>query len=94
MSLEMALTRRYCEEVAIPLPQTLLDIGCSTGYSSRNLQKHFPDLRITGVDASPFFLAVAETEERCAFSITAQNGDVAPEKQTEQRRMFYLWRGT
>jgi SAM-dependent methyltransferase len=57
---------QYCENQHVPPPATILDVGCSTGYSSRNLQRvAFPSARITGVDASPYFLAVAETEERC-----------------------------
>ena len=45
-------------------PQVIVDIGCSTGFSSRWLAEQFPTANITGMDLSPYFLAVAEWEER------------------------------
>ena len=61
----VGMLQQYCEDSGASLPKTVLDVGCSTGYSSRQLRQMFPDLSITGIDASPYFLAVAETEERC-----------------------------
>jgi ubiquinone/menaquinone biosynthesis C-methylase UbiE len=40
-------------------PQTILDIGCSVGMSSFALQELYPQAQITGLDLSPYFLAVA-----------------------------------
>jgi ubiquinone/menaquinone biosynthesis C-methylase UbiE len=40
-------------------PQRIVDIGCSVGMSSFALQEIYPDAQITGVDLSPYFLAVA-----------------------------------
>jgi ubiquinone/menaquinone biosynthesis C-methylase UbiE len=40
-------------------PQNILDIGCSVGMSTFALQKTYPHAKITGVDLSPYFLAVA-----------------------------------
>lgn len=40
-------------------PNTILDIGCGVGMSTRALQEIFPEAKVTGVDLSPYFLAVA-----------------------------------
>ena len=42
------------------LPKNIVDIGCSTGLSTLKLAETFPDAEITGVDLSPYMLAVAE----------------------------------
>lgn len=60
------IVQQFCEESGAAVPKSILDVGCSTGYSSRNLRQKFPETSITGVDASPYFVAVAETEEKCA----------------------------
>ncbi len=45
----------------IPLdPQDTLDLGCSVGMSSFALQALYPQAQITGIDLSPYFLAVAQ----------------------------------
>lgn len=41
------------------VPQNILDIGCSVGMSTFALQGVFPEAKITGLDLSPYFLAVA-----------------------------------
>jgi ubiquinone/menaquinone biosynthesis C-methylase UbiE len=41
-------------------PQTILDLGCSVGMSTFALQEIYPQAKITGVDLSPYFLAVAK----------------------------------
>jgi ubiquinone/menaquinone biosynthesis C-methylase UbiE len=40
-------------------PQDVLDLGCSVGMSTFALQAIFPGAKMTGVDLSPYFLAVA-----------------------------------
>ena len=40
-------------------PQTILDIGCSVGMSTFALQDLYPNAQVTGLDLSPYFLAVA-----------------------------------
>lgn len=45
-------------------PRDILDIGCSTGYSTRWLAAEYPEADVTGIDLSPYFLAVAEFRER------------------------------
>ncbi|MCX7595334.1 MAG: class I SAM-dependent methyltransferase, partial [Fischerella sp.] len=41
-------------------PQDILDLGCSVGMSTFALQELYPQAKITGVDLSPYFLAVAQ----------------------------------
>ena len=40
-------------------PQTILDLGCGIGMSTQALQSIYPQAKVTGVDLSPYFLAVA-----------------------------------
>lgn len=40
-------------------PNNILDLGCSVGMSSFALQEVYPDGKLTGVDLSPYYLAVA-----------------------------------
>ncbi|MDB9372562.1 class I SAM-dependent methyltransferase [Nodularia sphaerocarpa] len=40
-------------------PQNILDVGCSVGLSTFALQEIYPQSQITGLDLSPYFLAVA-----------------------------------
>src|SRR5579883_122315 len=46
------------------VPTNILDIGCSVGMSTFALQKTFPTAEITGLDLSPYFLAVAKYRSR------------------------------
>jgi len=41
-------------------PQKILDLGCGVGMSTFALQKIYPQAKVTGVDLSPYFLAVAQ----------------------------------
>ncbi|MEO8894072.1 MAG: class I SAM-dependent methyltransferase [Coleofasciculaceae cyanobacterium] len=41
-------------------PKDILDLGCSVGMSTFALQEIYPDANLTGVDLSPYFLAVAQ----------------------------------
>jgi ubiquinone/menaquinone biosynthesis C-methylase UbiE len=40
-------------------PQAIVDLGCSVGMSTFALQDCYPQAQITGVDLSPYFLAIA-----------------------------------
>ena len=51
------------EKIAIQ-PQDILDLGCSVGMSTFALQDLYPSARITGLDLSPYFLAVANYNSR------------------------------
>ncbi len=46
------------QQISAP-PQAILDLGCSVGMSTFALQALYPQAQITGVDLSPYFLAVA-----------------------------------
>jgi ubiquinone/menaquinone biosynthesis C-methylase UbiE len=41
-------------------PEDIVDLGCSVGMSTFALQDAYPQGRVTGVDLSPYFLAVAD----------------------------------
>ncbi|QLE58255.1 class I SAM-dependent methyltransferase [Nostoc sp. TCL26-01] len=41
-------------------PQAIVDVGCSVGLSTFALQQVYPDAQVTGLDLSPYFLAVAK----------------------------------
>merc|ERR1719343_1884609 len=45
---------------SVALPRTLLDIGCSGGFSTQEMSTVFPGVQATGLDLSPYFLAVAK----------------------------------
>lgn len=51
-------------------PKDIVDLGCSVGMSTFTLQETFPEAAITGVDLSPYFLAIAQyrTQEPVAPS--------------------------
>jgi ubiquinone/menaquinone biosynthesis C-methylase UbiE len=51
------------KEIAIQ-PQDILDIGCSVGMSTFALRELYPSANLTGVDLSPYFLAVAQYNSR------------------------------
>ena len=45
-------------------PQDILDLGCSVGLSTFALQKLYLSAKVTGVDLSPFYIAVARYNSR------------------------------
>lgn len=64
MSLEgdIRLRQSYHQALGEQLPQAprdIVDFGCSIGLSTCALQDRYPDAQITGVELSPYFLAVA-----------------------------------
>lgn len=44
-------------------PRDIVDLGCSVGMSTFALQEVYPHAKITGLDLSPYFLAVAQYKE-------------------------------
>ena len=51
------------EKVTIE-PKDILDVACSVGMSTFALQELYPSANITGIDLSPYFLAVAQYNAR------------------------------
>eukprot|EP00444_Apocalathium_aciculiferum_P034642 CAMPEP_0183486936 /NCGR_PEP_ID=MMETSP0370-20130417/180186_1 /TAXON_ID=268820 /ORGANISM="Peridinium aciculiferum, Strain PAER-2" /LENGTH=462 /DNA_ID=CAMNT_0025680255 /DNA_START=63 /DNA_END=1451 /DNA_ORIENTATION=+ len=48
------------EDTSVKPPRTLLDIGCSGGFSTEEMAKTFPGVSATGLDLSPHYLSVAK----------------------------------
>ena len=79
-------------------PTSILDIGCSVGVSTRWLAHYYPEADITGLDLSPYFLAVAELRERqLEARAVAADGLVtpgalggSPSMVTPRRRIQYI----
>lgn len=49
-------------------PRDIVDLGCSVGMSTFALQATYPQAQITGVDLSPYFLAIAHYRTATATS--------------------------
>jgi SAM-dependent methyltransferase len=45
-------------------PTAIVDLGCGVGMSSETLQALYPQAQVTGVDLSPYFLAVAQYRQQ------------------------------
>ncbi len=45
-------------------PQNILDLGCGVGLSTFALQETYPHTNISGLDLSPYFLAVANYQSK------------------------------
>lgn len=64
--------------------RSVIDVGCSTGVSTRYLARAFPEAEVTGLDLSPHFLSVA---------ILRQEPDFRPlfeEAEPIQRNISYV----
>lgn len=57
-------------------PQDILDIGCSVGMSTFALFQQYPQAKITGLDLSPHFLAIANLNTRTKHPELNNNGQV------------------
>ena len=50
----------YYKNLKLPTFNKVLDVGCSIGVSTEYISKSYPDVKdITGIDLSPYFLAIA-----------------------------------
>jgi len=79
---DLRLRQSYHATVEPQLTQTprdIVDLGCSVGMSTFALQATFPEATVTGVDLSPYFLAIAKyrTEMRSAGNGTRLQGTTA-----------------
>jgi ubiquinone/menaquinone biosynthesis C-methylase UbiE len=57
-------------------PQDILDIGCSVGMSTFALHSAYPQAKITGLDLSPYFLAIANYNTRTKHPQLIENQQV------------------
>jgi ubiquinone/menaquinone biosynthesis C-methylase UbiE len=61
------LRQSYHEVLKQQIPvssRDILDLGCSVGMSTFALQAVYPEAQLTGVDLSPYFLAIAQYQAR------------------------------
>lgn len=49
-------------------PERVIDLGCGTGDDLPQLQEHYSDAQVLGLDASPSLLSVARERQRAAMS--------------------------
>ncbi|MEO1070297.1 MAG: class I SAM-dependent methyltransferase [Cyanobacteria bacterium J06638_6] len=66
---DIRLRQSYLNVLSEQLPQapkTIVDLGCSTGLSTRALQTAYPNATITGVELSDYFLTVARYQTNLA----------------------------
>ena len=70
--------------------EAALDVGASAGVSARALADAFPSASVTGLDLSPFFLAVAELRERQLEAGGGDAGPVATARAPGRRRVRYV----
>lgn len=61
-------------------PRRILDVGCSTGVSMAHARTAFPAARLTGLDLSPYFLALADArhEEDAKVRLVHGNAERMP----------------
>lgn len=63
-------------------PEAILDLGCSVGMSTFALQTVYPQAQITGVDLSPYFLAVAQYRSQLRQSSDQVSGQASSQSIT------------
>lgn len=59
-------------------PHAVVDIGCGVGLSTEAFQTTFPQASLTGVDLSPYFLAVAQYRQQERRGNGEISGSTAP----------------
>ncbi|XWS44569.1 hypothetical protein CRYUN_Cryun15aG0057700 [Craigia yunnanensis] len=59
-----AIKQHHLKHSGNAMIETILDIGCSVGVSTRFLADSFPSAKVTGLDLSPYFLSVAQFKEK------------------------------
>ncbi len=71
---DIRLRQSYLDVLLKQLPQPpekIVDLGCSTGLSTRALQEAYLHAQITGVELSDYFLAVAQYQTKLKTDGTA-----------------------
>lgn len=59
-----AIEQQHLQHSGNSAVKDILDIGCSVGLSAGHLADKFPSAKVTGLDLSPYFLAVAQFKEK------------------------------
>ena len=54
----------YLDERGFGMPRSMLDVGASVGVSTQFLHEAFPGSEVTGLDLSPYFVAMATYRAR------------------------------
>ncbi|KAL2593080.1 hypothetical protein AAZV13_12G106101 [Glycine max] len=62
----LAIEQHHIQYSESSVINDILDIGCSIGISTRYLADKFLTAKVTGLDLSPYFLAVAKHKEKRA----------------------------
>ncbi|WVZ03575.1 hypothetical protein V8G54_024381 [Vigna mungo] len=60
----LAIEQHHIQYSESSVINDILDIGCSVGVSTKYLADKFPTANVTGLDLSPYFLAVAQHKEK------------------------------
>ncbi|MBP0018982.1 MAG: class I SAM-dependent methyltransferase [Cyanobacteria bacterium SBLK] len=56
-------------------PESILDLGCGTGSMALHLKRAFPEAKVTGLDLSPYMLAIADYKsQQAGLDIHWQHG--------------------
>ncbi|EDX86634.1 Methyltransferase domain family [Synechococcus sp. PCC 7335] len=54
------ILKEYFDEISAETPKDIVDLGCGIGMSSVAIGEAFPNARVTGIELSPYFLAVGQ----------------------------------
>src|SRR4051794_12289042 len=54
--------RELAGQVRLPRVETILDLGCGPGNSTRVLRERWPEAKVTGLDSSPEMIGQARRE--------------------------------
>jgi len=68
---------RYLREVGGPRGKRLLDVACGTGRTLGQIQQAHPELKLYGLDLSPYYVQVAR-EALDDVSLVAENAEQMP----------------
>jgi len=55
--------KNFAKSCSVKSFKTILDVGCSVGLSTFYIADYFPKAKVTGLDLSPQFLAVAQQRQ-------------------------------
>lgn len=65
----------FIQKHGLQRPRVVLDVGCSIGISTRALAAAFPEAEVTGMDLSPYMLAVASVSDKRQLGLNAEGAE-------------------